>query len=54
MKRNLFVLKNFTIFQLHHAHVRKDITHTRLSTLFRTASDGKLGGPGNEASASVH
>ena len=26
--------------------MRKD---TRLSTLFRTASDGKLGGPGNEA-----
>ena len=28
------------------AHVRKD---TRISPLFRTASDGKLPGPGNEA-----
>ena len=29
------------IFLLHHAHVRKD---TRPSLLFRTESDGKLGG----------
>ena len=30
--------------------MRKD---TRLSPLYRTGSDGKLGGPGNEASAVV-
>ena len=33
--------KNFTIFRLRHAQVRKD---TRLSPLSCTASDGKLGG----------
>ena len=36
----------FAIFLLRHVHVRKD---TRLSPLFHIASDGKLGGAGNEA-----
>ena len=40
-KRSLLILKIFTIFQLCHAHMRKD---TWLSSLFRTASDEKLGG----------
>ena len=39
--RNAAVLQIFTTFQLHHAYVRKD---TRLSPLFRTVRDGKLGG----------
>ena len=33
--------ESLRIFQLHHAHVRKD---TWFSPLFCTASDGKLGG----------
>ena len=37
----LLVMQIFAIFRLHHAHVRKD---TRLSMLFCTTSDGKLGG----------
>ena len=41
MKCILFVPKIFAIFRLRHAHVRKD---NRLSLLFRTASDEKLGG----------
>ena len=40
-KHSLFVLKIFAIFRLCHAHMRKD---TRLSLLFHTASDEKLGG----------
>ena len=40
-KRSLLVRQIFAIFWLHHAHVRKD---TRVSSLFHTASDGKLGG----------
>ena len=32
---------NFAEFRLHDAHMRKD---TRLSSLFRTAGDGKLDG----------
>ena len=39
-KCSLLVQQIFTIFWLRHAHVRKD---TRLSPLFRTASNGKLG-----------
>jgi len=40
-KCNLLVLQIFAIFWWHYAHVRKD---TRLSPLFCTASNGKLGG----------
>ena len=40
-KHSLLVLQIFTIVLLRHAHVRKN---TRLSPLFRTASDRKLGG----------
>ena len=40
VKHSLLILQIFAIFQLRHAHVRKD---TRLSPLFRTSSDGKLG-----------
>ena len=48
MKRSLLVWQILAIFCLHHVHARKD---TRLSPLFRTASNGKVGGPGNEAKA---
>ena len=41
MKRSLLVLQIFAIFRLCHAHVKKD---TRVSPLFHTASNGKLGG----------
>ena len=40
-KRSLLVRQIFAIFWLRHTHVRKD---TRLSLLYRTASDEKLGG----------
>ena len=40
-KLGFTILKFFAICQLRHAHVRKD---TRLSLLFRTASNEKLGG----------
>ena len=40
-KCSLLVRQIFATCQLHHAHMRKD---TRLSPLFCTASDGKLGG----------
>ena len=40
-KRSLLVWQIFATWRLRHGHVRKDIG---LSLLFRTASDGKLGG----------
>ena len=40
VKCSLLVLQIFAIFWLRHAHMRKD---TRLSPLFHTESDGKLG-----------
>ena len=40
-KHSLLVRQIFAIFGWRHAHMRKD---TRLSPLYRTASDGKLGG----------
>ena len=47
-KRSSFVLKISDYF---HAHVRKD---TRLSPLFRTVSDGKLGGTWERAYTCAH
>jgi len=41
VKRSLLVWQIFATCWLRHAHVRKD---TRLSLLFHTVSDGKLGG----------
>jgi len=41
MQNLAFRFRNFAICRLYHAHMRKD---TRLSELFRTASDEKLGG----------
>jgi len=41
VKLHFFVLIFFVIYQLRHAHVRKD---TRLSPPLRTASKKKLGG----------
>ena len=41
VKRSLLVRQIFATCRLRHAHVRKD---TRLSPLYRTESDGKLGG----------
>ena len=52
MKRSMLALQIFTIFQLCHAHMRKD---TRLPPLFRVVQAMESwAGPGNEAKAKTH